>query len=234
MIPNDLVNLTFQEIQTVLFQGGAMDFETQFQWWKQLRKRIISKFRILIWISDTYTSTRLTEHLFITMGTYVLVQRADYTASHREHQHWCAWQEHWISLLHLLTWILQGGLYVSAELSRWCNNRKQRGIRSDQQIAVGIVPYLEVSSGLLRVYGSISFKVGSFAEPFGFRQTGGDILVNCGSTGVSTEKYFILPTCSELFSTMSKEQLPSSKKQYHRSIYQVDFLFSVETQVQWM
>lgn len=93
---------------------------------------------------------------------------------------------------------LQGGLFVSGGTVNVGASTGTGGIRSDQQTA-GIVPTVNVSSGLLRVYGSISFKVGSFAEPFAYVMSGGDVLINCGSTGVSTEVFYITDLAASSF-----------------------------------
>ena len=93
---------------------------------------------------------------------------------------------------------LQGGLFVSGGTINVGASTGTGGIRSDQQTA-GIVPTVNVSNGLLRVYGSISFKVGSFAEPFAYVMSGGDVLINCGSTGVSTEVFYITDLAASSF-----------------------------------
>lgn len=92
---------------------------------------------------------------------------------------------------------LQGGLVVNGGTATVGDNTGTGGIRTDQ--ASSVVPYLEVSSGTLNVPGSISFKTGSFSEPFSFRMTGGDILLNYGTTGVASEVFYITDLTASTF-----------------------------------
>jgi hypothetical protein len=75
---------------------------------------------------------------------------------------------------------LQGALYVNGGNVKIGTTAGIQGLRSDQNGAV--IPYLEVSSGTLTVYGGITYGTSSAGEPFSFKMTGGNILVNCGTT----------------------------------------------------
>ncbi|MFN8145572.1 MAG: hypothetical protein U0073_14210 [Bacteroidia bacterium] len=197
---NDLVNLTFQGNTNSVVSGvGAWDLNAVSM------VKTVTKTNYLEVQDFNFESAirtlNLTYGTFIhnNSGTYVFGSAADYTLVANIN---IDARDGTLNFAPTSTYLnLQGGLYVSGGTVNVGATTGTGGIRSDQQIA-GIVPYLEVSSGLLRVYGSISFKVGSFAEPFGFRQTGGDILVNCGSTGVSTEVFYITDLAASSF-TMS-------------------------------
>lgn len=93
---------------------------------------------------------------------------------------------------------LQGALYVSGGTVNIASSTGTGGIRSDQG-AAGIVPYLQVSSGNLVVPGSISFRTTSFSEPFSYNQSGGTVLVHSGSTGVTSEVFYITDQASSSF-----------------------------------
>lgn len=97
--------------------------------------------------------------------------------------------------------ILQGGLFVNGGQVYVGSTAGSGGIRSDQATS-SVVPYLEVNGGLLTVYGSISFRSGSFNEPFSFNMTGGDILLHCGTSGVGSEIFYITDKATSSF-TMS-------------------------------
>jgi hypothetical protein len=87
--------------------------------------------------------------------------------------------------------IISGGtVYIGSSIG---NN----GLRYDQ---TGInIPYLEVSSGMLDVYGGISYATGAGSDPFSFRMTGGSILLNNGSSGTSVEDFFINDVTGSIF-----------------------------------
>ncbi len=84
---------------------------------------------------------------------------------------------------------IQGALYVNGGSVSVGTSSGLQGIRSDQNGAP--VPYLEVSSGSLTVYGGITYSPTSAAEPFSFNMTGGTILLNSGTTGTNRQVFLI-------------------------------------------
>jgi hypothetical protein len=82
---------------------------------------------------------------------------------------------------------LQGSLYVTGGTVTIGSNTGLDGLLSDQNGAT--VPYLEVTSGTLNVYGGISHASGSALDPLRFNMTGGTINTNTGTSG-SNEHLF--------------------------------------------
>ncbi len=96
--------------------------------------------------------------------------------------------------------VLQGSLYVNGGSVFVGKSSGLQGIRTDQ---TGIfVPYLEVTSGNLIVYGGITYGPSSSTEPCSFRMTGGNILLNAGITGTDREVFSINDVAGSTF-TMS-------------------------------
>lgn len=194
---NDLVNLTFQGATNSVVSGvGSWDLNSV-----SMVKITSKSYYLEVQDYNFESATRtlnLTYGTFIhnNSGTYVFGPSADYTLIGNVNIDARAGTLNFAPTSTYLN--LQGGLYVSGGTVNVGATTGTGGIRSDQQTA-GIVPYLEISAGLLRVYGSISFKVGSFAEPFSFRMTGGDALINCGSTGVSTEVFYMTDLAASSF-----------------------------------
>jgi len=85
--------------------------------------------------------------------------------------------------------ILQGGLYVNGGTVRIGSSAGTQGLRTDKNGTV--IPYLEVSSGTLLVYGGITYASTASADPFSFRMTGGTILLNNGSTGTNRQVFYV-------------------------------------------
>ncbi len=84
---------------------------------------------------------------------------------------------------------LYGSLYVTGGNVYIGTTAGNNGVRYDQ---VGTnIPYLEVSSGTLTVYGGISYATGAATNPFSFRMTGGTVLLNNGSNGTVVEPFLI-------------------------------------------
>ncbi len=92
---------------------------------------------------------------------------------------------------------LQGALYVNGGNIFIGTTAGLEGLRSDQSGAT--VPYLEVSSGSLTVYGGITYGTTSAAEPFSFKMTGGTILLNNGTTGSNRNLFFITDVAASSF-----------------------------------
>jgi hypothetical protein len=92
---------------------------------------------------------------------------------------------------------LYGSLNISGGTVYVGSTAGNNGLRYDQ---VGTnIPYLEISSGLLTVYGGISYSSGAASNPFSFRMTGGTILLNCGTSGTSVEAFFLTDVASSVF-----------------------------------
>ncbi len=85
--------------------------------------------------------------------------------------------------------ILQGALYVNGGVVRIGTTGGFQGLRSDQ--SGGGIPYLDVSSGTLLVYGGITHGTTSGSEPFRFNMTGGTISLNSGSSGTNRQVFYI-------------------------------------------
>jgi hypothetical protein len=87
---------------------------------------------------------------------------------------------------------LQGSLYVNGgtvTVGTSAVSASYFGLLSDQSGAA--VPYLEVTSGTLNVYGGISFASGSALDPMAFKMTGGTINVNTSATGSTAHLFCI-------------------------------------------
>ena len=93
--------------------------------------------------------------------------------------------------------ILQGELYVNGGNVRVGTTAGLQGLRSDQSGTK--IPYLEVSSGTLTVYGGITYGSGSSLEPFSFRMTGGTILLNSGTTGTIRQVFMVIDRTTSSF-----------------------------------
>ena len=85
--------------------------------------------------------------------------------------------------------ILQGSLYVSGGSVFVGKTNGLQGIRTDRNGS--FVPYLEVTGGNLIVYGGITYNATSGSEPASFYMTGGNILLNNGTTGTSRQVFCI-------------------------------------------
>jgi hypothetical protein len=95
---------------------------------------------------------------------------------------------------------LYGGLYITGGNVYVGATAGTNGIRYDKT-GTGI-PYLEVSSGSLTVYGGITYASGAGADPLIFSMSGGTMLLNCGSTGSSAEALLVNDVATSAF-TMS-------------------------------
>ncbi len=93
--------------------------------------------------------------------------------------------------------MLQGSLYVNGGRVYIGTTAGLQGLRFDQN---GVpVPYLEVTSGTLQVYGGITYGPASSAEPFSFKQTGGNIIVNSGTTGSNRQLFYLNDVAGSIF-----------------------------------
>lgn len=90
---------------------------------------------------------------------------------------------------------LQGELYVNGGEVRVGSTAGLQGIIADQNGAT--VPYLEVSSGTLTVYGGITYQ--STTEPFNYRQTGGAVSLNSGTTGTNRQVFYVNDVAGSIF-----------------------------------
>ncbi|MEO8086840.1 MAG: hypothetical protein ABI763_08480 [Bacteroidota bacterium] len=84
---------------------------------------------------------------------------------------------------------LYGSLYVTGGTVYIGSTAGNNGIRYDQTGAN--VPYLEITSGSLTVYGGISYATGAGTNPLGFKMTGGTVLLNNGTNGTLVEPFLI-------------------------------------------
>ncbi len=95
---------------------------------------------------------------------------------------------------------LQGGLQVTGGTLKIGQSTGTGGLRYDQNGT--IVPFVTVTSGTLTVYGGITYRSGSSTEPFSFNMSGGDVLLNSGTTGTTNELLKVTSVASSNF-TMS-------------------------------
>ena len=93
--------------------------------------------------------------------------------------------------------VLQGSMYVSGGTVFVGTSAGLQGIRTDKNGAS--TPYLEVSSGTLIVYGGISYLIASFFDPFSFKMTGGNILLNPGTTGTNRQVFYVNDIAGSIF-----------------------------------
>lgn len=93
--------------------------------------------------------------------------------------------------------ILQGALYVNGGNVYIGTTAGNQGIRYDQNGAG--VPYLEVSSGTLSVYGGITYGTASTTEPFSFKMNGGNILLNSGTTKSNRQLFYMNDVAASIF-----------------------------------
>lgn len=92
---------------------------------------------------------------------------------------------------------LYGSLYVNGGSVTIGSAAGTYGLRYDK---VGTnVPYLEISSGTLTVYGGICNASGASSDPFSFKMTGGTALLNSGSTGSGDELFLVNDVASSSF-----------------------------------
>ena len=89
---------------------------------------------------------------------------------------------------------LQGSLYVNGGNVYVGTTAGTGGILYNQS---GSVPYLEISSGTLTVYGAITNNAAG--DAFNFMMSGGNMLVHCGSTGTNQDLFFMNDKSSSIF-----------------------------------
>jgi hypothetical protein len=92
---------------------------------------------------------------------------------------------------------LQGSLYVNGGTVNVGSTAGLKGLATDKNGAA--IPYLEVTSGTLNVYGGISYAGGSALDPFSFNMTGGTININTGTTGSNTHLFCVNDVASSSF-----------------------------------
>jgi len=85
--------------------------------------------------------------------------------------------------------VLRGGLHVNGGSVFVGKSNGLQGIRTDR--SGSIIPNLNVTSGNLIVYGGITYNTTSASEPFQFQMTGGNILLNAGTSGTNRQVFFV-------------------------------------------
>jgi hypothetical protein len=93
--------------------------------------------------------------------------------------------------------ILQGALYVNGGTVFVGTTAGYEGIRTDRSGTT--IPYLDVSSGVLIVYGGISFSSTSMSDPFSFAMSGGSVLLNAGTVGTARQVFCTNDVAGSLF-----------------------------------
>lgn len=92
---------------------------------------------------------------------------------------------------------LNGSLYVAGGNVKIGTTLGTNGLRFDKTGTN--IPYLEISSGTLTVYGGITYNAGASSDPFSFNMTGGTLLLNSGLTGTSSEVFFVTDVATSIF-----------------------------------
>jgi hypothetical protein len=92
---------------------------------------------------------------------------------------------------------LYGSLYVNGGNVIIGNNTGTNGIRYDKTGTN--IPYLEVTSGTLTVYGGITYSTGASADAFSFNMTGGTMSLNCGTSNTSSEVFLVNDVATSVF-----------------------------------
>ncbi len=93
--------------------------------------------------------------------------------------------------------LLQGSLVINGGTVFVGTTAGYQGIRTDRNGTV--TPSLDVSSGVLVVYGGISFNSTSFSEPFSFVMSGGSILCNAGTVGTNRQVFCVNDAAGSTF-----------------------------------
>jgi hypothetical protein len=96
---------------------------------------------------------------------------------------------------------LYGSLYVNGGSVIIGNNTGTNGLRYDKTGTN--IPYLEVSSGSMTVYGGITYNTGAGSDPFSFNMSGGTVSLNCGSSNTSSEVFLINDVATSAFAMSS-------------------------------
>lgn len=95
---------------------------------------------------------------------------------------------------------LQGQLKVTGGTLQIGSGAGLQGIRYDQS---GVsIPAIDITGGTLKVNGGITYRTGNASDPVRFNQSGGSVLLNCGTTGTNLEVFNIDNAASSRF-TMS-------------------------------
>lgn len=95
---------------------------------------------------------------------------------------------------------LQGQITITAGTMRIGSATGNFGLRYDQSGAG--IPAVDVTGGTLSVYGGITYRSGNSGDPLRFSQSGGNVLLNSGSTGTNLEVFNVGNSASSRF-TMS-------------------------------
>jgi len=92
---------------------------------------------------------------------------------------------------------LLGQIKVTAGTMRIGSTAGNQGLR---YYSVGAsIPVIDVSGGILQVYGGITFRSGYAASSLRYNQSAGSTLLNCGTTGSSIESFKINNAASSRF-----------------------------------
>ncbi|MBK9637829.1 MAG: T9SS type A sorting domain-containing protein [Bacteroidetes bacterium] len=92
---------------------------------------------------------------------------------------------------------LEGELNIASGTMRIGRIKGLQGIRYKSNPTK--VPVIDISGGLLQVYGGITYRSGYATDPLRFNQTGGSLLLNCGWPGSNLELFKINNSASSRF-----------------------------------
>lgn len=92
---------------------------------------------------------------------------------------------------------LQGSLIVNGGTVNIGSTAGISGLGYDQNGT--FIPYLEISSGTLNIYGGLTYRSGSGAEPFSFKMTGGNLYLASGTLPVFWETFHVTDVAGSSF-----------------------------------
>ncbi|MCX6274152.1 MAG: hypothetical protein NTV09_02970 [Bacteroidetes bacterium] len=186
---NDIVNTTFNTSSTSIISGNGTWALNNITISKTTSSGIVE---VQVNAFETAINT-----LTATTGTYIHNNSGSYSVNSGSASDFAINQNMifkvpqgtmWFSSISNRTY-LYGSLYVSGGNVFIGSTAGNNGLRYDQ--TGSNIPYLEISSGALTVYGGISYSTGAGSDPFSFRMTGGTILLNNGSSGTVVEPFLI-------------------------------------------
>lgn len=197
---NDLVNITFNSTTNSTITGaGTWDLNRV-----NVVKATLTSYYLDVTVSAFETATR---DLVIGFGTYIHNNKGTFLVN-ASLGNFTLTQNAIIKVMsgvmHLspnadYLW-LEGELYVVAGTLRIGRLIGTQGIRYRSN--VGKIPAIDVSGGILQVYGGITYRSGYATDPLRYSQSGGSVLLNCGTTGSNAELFRVNNAASSRF-TMS-------------------------------
>ena len=194
---NDLVNITFNgSVSDTVSGNGTWDLNTV-----TLSKSILTSYLLDVQAIAFESGTRTLSAIY---GTYIHDNSGSYSVNSSSASNFTISQnvifkvpQGTVTFSPLsATLNLQGALYINGGNVYVGLSTGTGGIRYSQP--GGVVPYLEISSGFLDVYGALTNN--SASDPINFSMSGGSILLHNGLVGTSQDIFFITDLSSSSFS----------------------------------